>query len=497
MTIRRRRSSKRLLTVGLFIPFFTSIISVWYSMTGILSTERNLKTNTAIRKFPYISLSLPPPSSSAEMINSVAEGRGEGKEGDDGIIKRKKGFAACILILDDTIRLHEWIAYHYTILPLTSLVIGYDQKTSNESLTEFYSMANNWNNVGLNITIWSIDSLPDIGYTIHNKIITTSSHPNVAYVKRQMEFVTACTNHFRNLENEKWLLLTDTDEFLFYNTILPSENISHYDPKSIFTGKFGDVVKKKIPENRAKALPIRKKLITDYIRHNKTILTFIEEQQQLNLKNNFHNGTTTTNNAKSSDESFFPSSTGCNRIVGLRYGSPRVAVAVTNNNNNNKPNKKEHEEILMTKNYQSHPKELADNFSKVFLELPKLRGSQLTMYETIHNPFPKACGKNGKWSTGQDFISSVLKIAHFVGTLESYVERDNDDRTRRGTNLVSGWEKMHDSLSPYEDILDTNMGYWLDLFLLKVGNDTANRIFLEPLKKRIDIVRRKHNISEG
>ena len=44
-------------------------------MTGILSTERHLKTNTAIRKVPCISSSLPPPSSSPEMINSFEEGR--------------------------------------------------------------------------------------------------------------------------------------------------------------------------------------------------------------------------------------------------------------------------------------------------------------------------------------------------------------------------------------------------------------------------------------
>ena len=59
------------------------------------------------------------------------------------------GFAACLLVLDDTIRLHEWVAYHYTILPLTSLVIAVDPKSTNDSVAEIHATAAKWRDFGL------------------------------------------------------------------------------------------------------------------------------------------------------------------------------------------------------------------------------------------------------------------------------------------------------------------------------------------------------------
>ena len=36
---------------------------------------------------------------------------------------------ACLFIMDDTIRLTEWLAYHYTVLPLGHLVVAIDPKS--------------------------------------------------------------------------------------------------------------------------------------------------------------------------------------------------------------------------------------------------------------------------------------------------------------------------------------------------------------------------------
>jgi len=35
-------------------------------------------------------------------------------------------FSACLIIKDDNIILPEWMAYHYTILPLRRLIVGVD-----------------------------------------------------------------------------------------------------------------------------------------------------------------------------------------------------------------------------------------------------------------------------------------------------------------------------------------------------------------------------------
>jgi hypothetical protein len=72
----------------------------------------------------------------------------------------KPAFAACLLVLDDTIRLNEWVAYHYTELPLSSLKIGVDPKSSESSIAEIHSMSQQWSPFGLNITVWPTDPFP-------------------------------------------------------------------------------------------------------------------------------------------------------------------------------------------------------------------------------------------------------------------------------------------------------------------------------------------------
>ena len=149
----------------------------------------------------------------------------------------------------------------------------------------------------------------------------------------------------------------------------------------------------------------------------------------------------------------------------------------------------------MTRKYQTHQKALHNGFSKVILELPKIRSRHLTHYETIHNPFPKLCGKNGRHSSGQDFKSSVLRVSHYIGSLESWVERGGGKEFRRAQN-VETWEKKNADGGPYEeDQLDTSMGYWFDTFLSKVGKDAGEELLLKPLRNRIDYVRSKQNMS--
>jgi hypothetical protein len=47
---------------------------------------------------------------------------------------------------------------------------------------------------------------------------------------------------------------------------------------------------------------------------------------------------------------------------------------------------------------------------------------------TIHNPNRKICGENGRWDFGADYIASIFRLNHYVGTFESYMERSTDFR---------------------------------------------------------------------
>jgi hypothetical protein len=184
-------------------------------------------------------------------------------------------FAACLLVLDDTIRLNEWVAYHYTELPLSSLIIGLDPKSSESSIAEIHSMSHRWSPFGLNITVWSTDPFPKT-----YEYVSHYNHPPGSYKWRQENLVQSCTRHFLEKGEEVWLLLTDTDEFLSYNFIQPRENISHFDKDSIFHGKRAPSVEKRAAD-RVEALPIRRQALAFSKQRatsaNNTIFSFIEE----------------------------------------------------------------------------------------------------------------------------------------------------------------------------------------------------------------------------
>ena len=67
-----------------------------------------------------------------------------------------KGLSGCILIKDENHNLIEWLAYHYTMLPLHYLVIAIDPNGISSSPI---NIINRWNkditNTEMNITIWN------------------------------------------------------------------------------------------------------------------------------------------------------------------------------------------------------------------------------------------------------------------------------------------------------------------------------------------------------
>ena len=70
-----------------------------------------------------------------------------------------RGLSACLLLNDENPRLPEWLAYHYHILPLRSLIIAIDPSSRLSPDT----ILKRWTNteLGLDIQVWNdIDYLP-------------------------------------------------------------------------------------------------------------------------------------------------------------------------------------------------------------------------------------------------------------------------------------------------------------------------------------------------
>jgi hypothetical protein len=127
-------------------------------------------------------------------------------------------FSACLLIKDNNILLPEWLAYHYTVLPLRRLIVGVDPM----SHTDPSHILDKYSTIGMNITIWTNDSYWEDGLMPHEKksfpITNETDHESMhnRYVHRQKTFLKACLTQLHN-ELRSWTMLIDTDEYFAFN----------------------------------------------------------------------------------------------------------------------------------------------------------------------------------------------------------------------------------------------------------------------------------------
>jgi len=114
--------------------------------------------------------------------------------------------SACLLVLDENLRLPEWLAYHYHALPLRYLVISVDprsQKSPSEILDRFRDQ-------GMIIVEWS-----DYNFTDWQPLPPTAPQTELRdrHRNRQKRFYEACMTHLHHA-NRTWTAMYDSDEFL-------------------------------------------------------------------------------------------------------------------------------------------------------------------------------------------------------------------------------------------------------------------------------------------
>jgi len=122
------------------------------------------------------------------------------------------------MIKDNNILLPEWLAYHYTVLPLRRLIVGVDPL----SHTDPKPILNAYGLIGMNISVWTNDSYWVDGREAHEKkdfqITNETDHEALRYryKYRQKVFYKSCLQHLHD-EMRTWTLLVDTDEYLAFN----------------------------------------------------------------------------------------------------------------------------------------------------------------------------------------------------------------------------------------------------------------------------------------
>jgi hypothetical protein len=150
------------------------------------------------------------------------------------------GLAACLLVMDDNHFLVEWLAYHYFVGPLRSLVVAVDPRsgTSPASILDRY---NTNNDSHLHIIQWYDADYLDVQSveyaTAVQSVVAQFGPPRrltpdlVRHRVRQRLFYDACLRHHQD-QGASYTLLTDTDEFLLvnYETVRASRT---YTPRPI------------------------------------------------------------------------------------------------------------------------------------------------------------------------------------------------------------------------------------------------------------------------
>jgi hypothetical protein len=145
--------------------------------------------------------------------------------------------------------------------------------------------------------------------------------------------------------------------------------------------------------------------------------------------------------------------------------------------------------ILSTYRYIYHEK-YTSQFSKVMIDVSRLNTTTSILEwsknhaKSIHNP-STVCGYNGKWDSGADYYSSIFRLNHYIGSKESFLERQGDFRSRTIELYNKKFQKINTTKNPL--FYDHDILPWIDLFINKLGNNITKvkQLLFQPLESYV------------
>lgn len=173
-------------------------------------------------------------------------------------------FSACLLVKDDIRILPEWLAYHYTVMPLRQLIVAIDPLSLTSPKYVLESFVNKL--PGMNITVWEDDDFrtnrtaPISGKPAHPHDTVERIHQAHRY--RQLLFYHQCLLEYQK-RNLSWTMFVDTDEYIVFNNYHENEGIKKRpkDEESHNEIIFGKHLRANLPN-------VGKVTIAEYIAHD-------------------------------------------------------------------------------------------------------------------------------------------------------------------------------------------------------------------------------------
>jgi len=145
----------------------------------------------------------------------------------DGGYAHREGLAACLLVNDENLRLNEWIAYHYHVLPLRHLIVAVDP-ASRTSPAGILSRWNSSDELGMDVKIWGDDDFRPEGKRGPAPEHMKDDDKTHYHRDRQRRFIIKCMQHFK-VEGRSWVLLIDVDEYIIFNGVRDDDPVTPTD----------------------------------------------------------------------------------------------------------------------------------------------------------------------------------------------------------------------------------------------------------------------------
>lgn len=409
--------------------------------------------------------------------------------------KTNKTMAACLFIMDDTLRLMEWIAYHYTVLPLGDLIVAIDPHSHKQD--RVLEILDSWRPY-IRIEAYTNDTWltlkPDEGWgrqvfgpkgNYRNWFTDTTgdTYRAQSHKRRQNFFFSSCLQNLYTQGIRSWTILIDSDEFLLFNYRHPSqENASRYDAVTkIITSQHLDKARDRI-------VPIRDKLPT--WNEEITVADFLHD-----YTSSLSNSTVDTNEEDETPKTIgqrkleamkahaletagvIPRRPKCLRFPHLRFSSYESNPALVSAN---MPAHVDPTTLITLRQRKVGP--MDSLFSKAMLDLSQAKSAEWFNFKgvvNVHTPSRRMCGRTTKIQfsgSGTDYISSLFRIHHYrSGTIETYLERSGD---YRGSSIWRFYAERN--LVPVSE--NDDIRGWIHWFIKKMGESRARQLLLQPIE---------------
>jgi hypothetical protein len=376
----------------------------------------------------------------------------------------ENAFAACLMVKDDNNLLPEWLAYHYTVLPLRYVVVANDNCYSDSATQDPRSILQRFSDTlpSFQYWLWNMTNVMDSGSCRDSHQSNTSKEgAHHRFVNRQRHFVQQCLAFLQKQQHTllgsriAWTTLIDIDEYIVPHRWSQSENQQ-------FTSD---------------AVHIRQR----YIGLSSSQLAAPTSAQQLARPAIFRTAASIMAELdRSSEQTGANGQSNVTQTARSCYTMPRLLVGslVNHSCSAEHPTRQWIFDLVQqsyggierfnTLRYVQTAKKgdfAASKFGKVMIDLRRLSPEKVssTLPRNIHRPYLPDCGS----AVVAPYEDAVLVVHHYLGSFEQYIARGARDQRRNRRE----WEQRahHNS----DTVCDQFIESWVAHFFDAVGEMNA------------------------